>query len=165
MELYLLRHGIAYERGEVDVKSDSERPLSPDGIKKMKKAAEGMGCLELSFDRVVSSPYVRARHTAEIAAQGVGFKKPLQFSAALTPEAEVKSFFELVRSFGEDEKVLLAGHEPTISLFISALISTKWDADAEMKKGSLCRIDLVDKGELRGRLKWLLTSKQLRQLV
>jgi phosphohistidine phosphatase len=165
MELYLLRHAIAYEQSEVDVKSDSERPLSPDGIKKMKKAAQGMKRLELTFDRVVSSPYVRARHTAEIAAEGVGFKKTVQFSDALTPEADVKSFFALLRGFGDDERVLLAGHEPTISLFISVLVSQKWDADVEMKKGSLCRIDLTDAGKPRGRLKWLLTSKQLRQIV
>jgi phosphohistidine phosphatase len=165
MELYLLRHAVAYDRGEVAVKDDSERPLNPEGIKKMKKAAEGMAKLGLQFDRVVSSPFVRARQTAEIAAQGVGFKKPLQFSTALTPEADVKSFFALIRTFEEDEKVLLAGHEPTMSLFVGALVSQKWDADIEMKKGSLCRIDVADRADPQGRLKWLLTSKQLRQII
>lgn len=165
MELYLLRHAIAYERGEVDVKSDSERPLSPDGIKKMKKVAEGMARLGLGFDRVVSSPYLRARQTAQIAAESVGFKKTIQFSEALTPESDVKSFFALVRSFENDEIILLVGHEPTISLFISALISPKWDTEVEMKKGSLCRVEITETGEPRGRLKWLLTSKQLRQVV
>ena len=166
MELYFLRHGIAADREEAQVAADAERPLTDEGIKKMTKAAEGMKKLGFSFDKIVSSPYVRARHTAEIAAEGIKFSGKIKFSESLTPESNFRLFSKLVNEFSENERVLFVGHQPTMGSFISELVTGANDFYFDMKKGSLCRVDLYpDINPIRGELKWLLTSKILRQAV
>ena len=74
MELYLLRHAIAVER-EHFCGEDRERPLTPAGIKKMRRIARGMKAMKLSFDLILTSPYERAKDTAALVAErGAGEK-------------------------------------------------------------------------------------------
>lgn len=64
MELYLIRHGIAAERGTYP--KDEERPLTEKGRAKTQKVAQRLYALGLRFDFILTSPLVRARQTAEI---------------------------------------------------------------------------------------------------
>ena len=75
MDLYLLRHGIAVEPGSPGYAKDADRPLTPEGERKLGQIAEAMEALELSFDLILSSPYVRARQTAEIVAATLKARK------------------------------------------------------------------------------------------
>src|SRR5579871_1393002 len=68
MELYILRHGIAVERGTPGYKKDSDRPLTPEGEDKMHQIADAMRGMDLKFDLILSSPYVRTEQTAKIVA-------------------------------------------------------------------------------------------------
>ena len=67
MEIYLIRHAIAEERGD-DWPDDDDRPLTEEGIRRFEEAARGL----LEFDahpvRILTSPLVRARQTAELLA-------------------------------------------------------------------------------------------------
>ncbi|OIO39074.1 MAG: phosphohistidine phosphatase SixA [Candidatus Omnitrophica bacterium CG1_02_49_16] len=164
MELYFLRHALAVEPGTVSLSQDSERPLALAGIEKMKKTAEGLRRMAFSLDRIVSSPYVRALETAQIVAEGLGFKGKVEFSEALTPNAEFKLFFKLLKGFGADEKVLLVGHRPSIGEFVSMLTVGKVSSTIDFKPGGLCRVKMpvgIAPGAL-GQLKWFLTPKQIR---
>src|SRR5262249_20541253 len=80
MNLFILRHGIAADPGDPAYPNDSERPLTDEGERKLARISEAMARMELSFDLVLSSPYVRARQTAEIVAEALGLRKKLQFS-------------------------------------------------------------------------------------
>ena len=71
MNLYLLRHGIAVEPGVTGYEPDSERPLTARGEDRLREAAKAMDALELSFDLILSSPFLRARQTAEIIARNL----------------------------------------------------------------------------------------------
>ena len=166
MELYFLRHAIAVEPGTVAVSHDSERPLTVEGIEKMEKTVEGMRRMGLSFHQVVSSPYVRASETAEIVVKGLEFNGKIRFSDALTPTADFKDFFKILKEFKADERILFVGHMPSIGEFVSTLISGKGAAAMDYKKGGLCRVDMpkiIAPGVL-GQLKWFLTPKQLRMI-
>jgi phosphohistidine phosphatase len=85
MELFLLRHGPAVERGTRGFDDDSMRPLTPKGRRQLRKTATAMQKLELHFDLILSSPLVRTRQTAEIVAAGLNLKQRLKFSNALAP--------------------------------------------------------------------------------
>ena len=164
MELYFLRHAMAAEPGTVDITHDSERPLTSEGIEKMKEEARGMQCMGLTFDQVVSSPYMRAAETAEIVTKGLKFKGKIKFTDLLIPNAEFKTFFKLLKEFQVDDKVLLVGHLPSLEEFTSRLISGQSTAAMDYKQGSLCRIDMpptIVPG-VTGQLKWFLAPKQLR---
>ena len=62
-ELYLIRHGVAAERGE-NYPDDTKRPLTNDGVQKLRKEARALLELDITFDVILTSPLVRTRQTA-----------------------------------------------------------------------------------------------------
>src|SRR5215207_9309159 len=85
MEIYVVRHAIAVEQGTPGYESDSQRPLTDKGRRKMRQIARALRNLGVEFDLILSSPYVRARETAEILADVFKMKKKLVFSDNLIP--------------------------------------------------------------------------------
>ena len=164
MNLYLLRHGIAVEPGTPGYENDSARPLIPKGERRLRSVAAAMERLELSFDLILSSPFIRAKQTAEIIASELKLKKRVEFFDGLVPGGNSKALIYALNELKPSpENVLLVGHEPYLSRLISLLVSGGADAAAiEMKKGGLCRLEV---GELRygqcARLAWLLTPAQM----
>lgn len=161
MELHFLRHAIAADPSKH--RDDAARPLTDEGVEKMEKAAKGIRS-GFSFDRVVSSPYVRARQTAEIVMKAVGFEGKLQLSEAMTPDGDFKALARLVSTFGDAESVLLVGHQPSISRFVSQLVAGRPDAAIDFKKGALCRLEVLQKDPLSGVLKAFLPPKCLQEM-
>src|SRR5262252_841083 len=49
LEVYLIRHGIAAERGK-DWPDDSKRPLTPEGLVSLRKEARALNKLGVTFD-------------------------------------------------------------------------------------------------------------------
>src|SRR5438270_13273231 len=121
MNLYLLRHGLAVEPGTLGY-TEAERPLTPKGERKLHKIARAMQALELSFDCILSSPYVRARDTAEIVATELKLKKKIELTETLLPDGNARKLVELVKQLQPaPQSVLLVGHEPHLSGLISLL--------------------------------------------
>ncbi len=163
MNLFLLRHGIAVEPDTPGYEKDADRPLTPEGERKLGQIAEAMEALELSFDLILSSPYVRARQTAEIVATALKARKALELSDSLTPGGSAKKLVELLnRLQPSPESVLLVGHEPHLSGLISLLVSGDTASAVVMKKGGLCKLstDSLKHGRCAA-LEWLLTPRQM----
>ena len=163
MNLFILRHGLAIEPGSSGYAKDSERPLTPKGERKLWKIADAMEELELRFDWILSSPYLRARQTAEIVAESLDLRKQLEFSEHLTPAGSAKKLVTLINHRKPPAKeVLLVGHEPYLSELISLLVAGDTQSAVLMKKGGLCKLTLEQLEAQRcARLEWLLTPKQL----
>ena len=70
MNIFVLRHAIAVEREEWNG-DDAERPLTPEGEAQQRQVCIAMKRLALKFDLVLSSPYERAKRTAEIVAKTI----------------------------------------------------------------------------------------------
>ena len=164
MNIFLLRHGIAVEAGAAGFNKDSDRTLTPKGERKLLQVADAMAALELSFDLILTSPYVRARQTADIIAEAFDAKKKLENVEDLTPGGSAKKLIEHINATKPvPENVLLVGHEPSMSEFIALLISGDSQASVLMKKGGLCKLS-VEKTLQHGHcatLEWLLTPKQM----
>jgi phosphohistidine phosphatase len=162
MELYILRHGIAVERGTPGYKKDSDRPLTPEGEEKMRQIADAMRGMDLKFDVILSSPYTRAEQTANIVAGELD--EEVSYSDYLAPGSNA---LELIGEINDErpQRVLLVGHEPDLSSLISVLITGGSEAGIELKKGGLCKLttDKLVFGQC-ATLNWLLTPKQLRDL-
>jgi phosphohistidine phosphatase len=165
MRLYFLRHGQA---GDKDTwpGDDFQRTLTAEGRAEMEAAAKGLRALGLAPSAVLSSPLVRARQTAEIAARALGMA--VTEASSLAPGCDLDGLAEALRPYRSADEALVVGHEPDFSTLIGLLIA-KHGAMAmiEMKKGACCRVDLSGKGDGantlagRGTLAWLLTAKQL----
>jgi phosphohistidine phosphatase len=162
MNLYLLRHGLAVEPGTPGY-NDSERPLIPKGRRKLEKIGDAMAAMKLEFDLVLSSPYLRARQTAEIVVGALKLHKVPEFSECLTPSGSIHKLVEvLTHRKPAPEEVLLVGHEPYLSETIALLVSGETGFGVVMKKGGLCKVSAESLRASRcGRLEWLLTPKQM----
>jgi phosphohistidine phosphatase len=166
MKLYLLRHGIAVERGAPEFKDDGLRPLTSEGVKKMKKIAKGMKAVDLEFDFILSSPLIRAKQTAEIVTKALGLEKKLKIEKALSAEERPEAILEKIeQSYKNASSLLLVGHEPYLTQFISLLLSGDQKIRINLKKGGLCKLTL-DKisAPPAATLNWLLTPGQLEKI-
>src|SRR5205823_3949413 len=85
MNIYLLRHGIAVDPSAPGFPKDADRPLTPKGRRRLRQIAGAMGALKISFDVILSSPYVRAQQTAELVTKILKRRKKLKFTDELTP--------------------------------------------------------------------------------
>ena len=164
--VYVLRHGIAGDPGSPGYLYDSKRPLTKEGRKKMRRIARAMRSMKLEFNLILSSPFLRAKETAEIVQKAFGEKIPLRFSAKLAPCAPCQKLIrELPGILKKKKSVLLVGHEPFLGGFISGLISGGPECRIELKKGGLCTISADRLGPDRcAQLEWLLTPAQLTRM-
>ncbi len=161
MDLYILRHGIAVDHGVRN--NDSERPLTEEGEEKMRLSANAMKKLDLKFEAILSSPYVRARQTAEIVAKKLDLIKKLKLTQNLIYEVSpLKIVDEISENYSKAESILLVGHEPYLSMLISVLVTGSPASSFTLKKGGLglLRISQLSYGQCAS-LEWLLTPKQL----
>ncbi|MCU0606725.1 MAG: phosphohistidine phosphatase SixA [Candidatus Edwardsbacteria bacterium] len=166
MDLYLLRHGIAADHGDPRYPNDDDRPLTPEGQKRMLQQARGIKALGLRFDLVLSSPVLRARQTAEIVAGALGATDLLAFSPHLSTSGDARSLVkQLNEQYADRKDVLLAGHEPYLSGMASRLVSGEDGFAVDFKKGSLCllRIEAL-RWSRCATLCWLLSPGQLRAI-
>jgi len=162
LELYLIRHGIAAERGK-EWPDDSKRPLTPEGISRLRKTARGLNAIGVGFDQIVTSPLVRTRQTADIFAEELKSKPPVVTADALAPAGTPASVIQEIARHVRKPRVALVGHEPNLGELAAQLIGSR--TPLEFKKGGICRIDfdvLPPKGA--GALRWFLTPKILRAL-
>lgn len=161
-ELYLVRHGLAEERGDA-WPDDTKRPLTSEGMSRMRKAARGLAALNVGIDVVLTSPLVRARQTAEILAAAMDPRPPLVTIDSLAPEGNYSTLLTDLEKHAKKTRIALVGHEPAIGELAARLIGSRHSI--EFKKGAICRIDVdgVPPGG-PGDLRWLLTPKILRSL-
>lgn len=166
MEIYLLRHAIAVPRGTPEYEGrDEERPLTDEGIKKMKAAAKGILALGLSFDRIYTSPFLRARHTAEIVANVLEERKILQDADQLGGDFSPQAVMDLLKVAKPGEKVLLVGHQPDLGELANHFLCDGPGIEISLKKGALMRIDFPGApAQGQGTLMWLLEPGHLRAI-
>ena len=161
-ELYLIRHGLAEERGEA-WPDDSKRPLTEEGIRRLRKAARSLIRLDVVFDIMLSSPLVRARQTAEAIAAELDPRPPIVHTDALAPDGSYAALLIELEKHARKSSIALVGHEPAIGELAARLVGSRHAI--EFKKGAIARIDLEEMPPSGpGDLRWLLTPKILRAL-
>ena len=160
MDLYILRHGIAEDVSESGL--DRDRVLTKEGIEKTKATCKALRKLELQFDAILTSPYARARQTAEIVADELNLTSVLHLVDALGAASSADAVLvELQKIIRKQSCVLVVGHEPILSSLISLLLSGSPSLSITMKKGGLCKLNCVRPEPGAARLDWLLTAKHL----
>jgi phosphohistidine phosphatase len=166
MNLYLLRHGIAVERGLPGYEDDSQRPLTSKGAARIHRIAQATKQLGLEFDVVLSSSYLRTQQTAQILAGFYGIEEHLHLTESLTPTHPPAAVIaEINQIYAGALSILLVGHEPYLSMLAGVLLAGDDKVAIAFKKGGLCKFT-IDK-LIYGRcatLEWLVTPKQLLNL-
>jgi phosphohistidine phosphatase len=167
MNLYFMRHSVALPADDPSVAHDGDRPLTPKGIKRTRKAARGLRRLNIPFDVILTSPVLRARQTADIVAAELGAEALVKEISSLAPESTVDHLlFGLIR-YQNHKHLLLVGHEPLLSNALPVLLAcpSPNSATFEFKKGAVCCIEIdALSPPSQCKLHWFLTPKQLRLL-
>ena len=163
LELYLIRHGVAAERGE-DYPDDSKRPLTNGGISRLRKEAKALDELGIAFDHIITSPLVRTRQTADIFAESLKSKPSVSQSDALAPAGTSSAVIQELAKHMRKGRIALVGHEPNIGELAGRLIGARMPL--EFKKGAICRIDFeVFPPKGIGQLRWFVTPRMLREIA
>lgn len=145
MKINILRHGIAVERGNPDYLDDSQRPLTKEGRKKLNDIAKTMQARKISFDQIITSPYLRALETTEIIIKKFKIKKDrISDSPNLVPDAPVLQIIhEINAHLPKAKNILLVGHEPHLSSLIAYLLTgNDTGVRINLKKGGLCQLEI-----------------------
>jgi phosphohistidine phosphatase len=168
MNLFFLRHGIAVERDPKSFPDDSRRPLTLKGEDRIRLVCDAIRGLDISFDQILSSPFLRSRQTADIVASELNLRNILCFRDELKPGGDFKALIRRINLLRPaPENILLVGHEPDLSHLISQLISGQGEVLVDLKKGGFAKLEIAER--LRptrcATLIWLLTPKQTALMV
>jgi phosphohistidine phosphatase len=118
--IMLMRHGKS-DWG-ADTRNDHDRPLTQRGVKAARRIGRWLAAAERAPDLVVTSTAVRAQTTVELAAEAGAWSCPIHATQSLYG-ADIETTLAEVHGLpARVERVLLAGHEPTWSSFVSRLI-------------------------------------------
>jgi phosphohistidine phosphatase len=136
-QLWLLRHAEAEPHG---TRPDPERRLTERGEQQARAAGIALTRLDATFDAVLFSPRVRARQTAELAAEhwGEDARRRLREHPPLAGGFDVRQALDALASVEGEGRVLLVGHEPDLSSVVADLTGGRVD----LKKAGLAVVRL-----------------------
>ena len=159
MDLWLLRHAAAQ-----DVTAsgrDEDRALTPQGAARAAAVSRGLALLAPTIEVVLSSPYRRARETAEAAARALGVEGVIE-SSALEPG---RTASEVLRQLSAApwSRVLLVGHEPLLGSVVGLLVFGDEGRSVPLRKAQLAHVTWNPGGA--GSLEALISAKVLVTLM
>lgn len=157
MQIYLLRHAIA-EEAEAG-KADRDRALVPEGRKKLKEVLRLARQADAAISLILTSPYRRARETADIVADLLANEAELLETKALEPGAQAEEVWREIRTHKPIDSMLLVSHEPLLSALLAFLLNSP-SLRVDFKKSALVRLDVETfTAQPHGTLRWMITPK------
>ncbi|HKD53144.1 MAG TPA: histidine phosphatase family protein [Steroidobacteraceae bacterium] len=164
MELLIVRHAIAFERDARRWPDDGERPLSPRGMMRARRAAVGLKRLGPRPLKVLSSPLERARQTAAILSQFAAWPRA-SLCPLLMPDSSPQELLALLGR-ARESCIAVVGHQPDLGRVLSACLpGSVGSAAFELRKMGVALVQF--RGAARashGELRWLLPPRVLRAL-
>ena len=130
-QLWLLRHGEAEPH---EARPDDERRLTERGEAQARAAGAALRHLKLEFQHVFTSPKVRAYDTAALTCEALGLEPVVH--EALACGFDRDDALELLGAVGDDQRILVVGHEPDFSQVVFDLAGGRID----LKKGGIAGI-------------------------
>lgn len=95
---------------------DKSRQLTSEGVKQSRHIGAWFEERNIRFDLVVSSSATRAEETARLVLEGMKAETPRMIQDDVLYEASVRQFLDYINNIEDGyERVLIVGHNPTIS--------------------------------------------------
>ncbi len=164
MELFIVRHAIAFEPDPRRWPDDRARPLTPEGAIRARRAARGLKAVVDRPERLLTSPLARATQTAAILTEVAEWPEALE-CAALSPEGSAEAVLKALRDTPE-ERIAIVGHQPGLGHLIAhCLPGTMRPQAIELKKFGIAWLSFDGFARAGGAtLRWLLAPALLRAL-
>jgi phosphohistidine phosphatase len=163
VRVVLLRHGPAAIRDPVRWPDDSRRPLTAKGADQTREAVCGLARYLGRVTRLATSEAVRCRVTAEMLRTEVEPLPRLEVWDELSPGQLAPPILErLATASKRSQDVVLVGHEPTFAELMGLALVGEGTPFIHLGKGSAACIEFAARVRPgAGKLRWLLTRKQL----
>lgn len=157
MNLYVVRHADALAAGIDGVMTDEERPLTEEGQRQVKGLAGAFQRLAVVPERIVTSPLVRARQTAEGLARRLGLPPEAVIECkALAPDGSSKKLGKFLRKLAA-RAVVVVGHEPDLGRHTAWLLGGKKARIGYAKSAAAHLVCDREPDKGAGSLRWLIT--------
>ena len=119
--VYIVRHAKS-SWDSFDV-ADHERTLLPVGIKKTKKIIAFLNDKNVEAELIISSSAVRARETAKLIADGIGYNSDLIVKNKALYHAYADDIYtELFSVDNSVNSVMIVAHNPTLTDFVNDFV-------------------------------------------
>jgi phosphohistidine phosphatase len=151
MQLLFLRHGPAESKSEW-TGDDEGWPLSAQGKLLVGDVACSLPRPKTRPDLVLTSPYLRARQTAEIVGECLDAPEKVWVDKRLAPGFGLKQLEKIVRDYADLPVLMLVGHDPDFSELVRALTRGR----LSIRKSGLAQVEIPDHKVMKGRLVCLL---------
>ena len=161
MKLYFLRHATASDIAT----SDEERALTREGREEARIAGAALARLGAKPGQILTSPLVRARQTADLAAAELRFSDEVAVFDELCNGRSTPVLLRALQQFEGTRELLLVGHMPSLAEHLAHLIGAANPSGLALGKGSIACIELAEPRAGQGQLRWFLRQKQLRLLA
>ena len=145
MEIYLIRHGIAVDRGVYS--QDKDRPLTDKGQSKTTLVAKKLAAIGLQCDLILTSPLVRAEQTAKILQQA-GLSQKIETFKPLAPDGNIQEWLEWLGSqfsfVNQEQKLAMVGHQPDLGNWAELLIWGSTKEQIIVKKAGVIGLKILN---------------------
>jgi len=138
MLVYVVRHSTAAAREAFQ--RDDDRPLTDDGIKKMKMVAKALRATKPGIEVLYTSPLVRARQTADVLVKVLAKGVTREDCSALAPGHPAR---DVIRFLAKEKAgtVAVVGHEPQLGQLVSLMVTARTQVVVDMKKAAVSCVE------------------------
>lgn len=156
MLLTFVRHAEA----AASAGSDFQRELTERGQGQAAQVGAFLHSIKNPPQIILSSPLIRARQTAEAIKKKIESASLLEqpwLACGMKPEV----CFQEMAAFTRFENVLLVGHEPDFSTSIATLLGNQHPGSIQVRKASICTLEIHSFSVGGGVLQYFLPSSLL----
>jgi phosphohistidine phosphatase len=147
MIIYVLRHGIAIDRDAPDAPEESQRFLTDKGRRRTKAAVRGMTALDIAPEAILSSPWLRAEQTAEIARKRLAPSVEIELTDSLLPDAPTDRIIAELRARSV-ASAMVVGHAPHLDELVAHAVGAR-ELFTKLDKAGLAILNMTGKGMAR----------------
>jgi phosphohistidine phosphatase len=166
-QVTLLRHGKSdWEHSSL---RDFDRPLKARGQRDAVRMGEHLASLHLVPGLIVSSPAARARQTATLFAEALGYPEDIRWDERIYAANSI-DLTAVLRELPDDaDHVMLIGHNPGLEELVAELVAGRFgavDGSVRLSTASVAHIllDLHSWADIHagcGELEWIITPRDL----
>ena len=160
MRLLIIRHAIAAPAtGRL---RDENRPLTPEGERSFRDTARLLARVAHKPAAILTSPMLRARQTADIAARAWGNIEPT--IAPALAGGDWPALRRTLAGYHAGDTVALVGHENWISTLTARLLGSRRGGAFDYRKGGASLIEVEDLDACKGALLWFIPPRIFRRI-
>ena len=161
MYVLFIRHAVAAPRSGRHER-DEDRPLTAKGERRFRAVAGKLARLWPRPQAILTSPLLRVRQTASLAAQAWGNLRPKVLPALAA--GDWTGICHALAAYKSDDTVVLIGHEDWMSKVTAGLLGSKRNRSFAYRKGGVALIEIEKPEDARGTLLCFVPPRVLRRL-